>query len=235
MARKPKSENPPATPAAPRKRGRKARQAPDQANVNPDAIAACYMEYSSLRADSARIGQRIAKTLERYERSDGVDRVAIKESYVMAQKDPEVVSRQLARIKEYAQILDIIEVDEHTGQTSLSEAFAPKKPSPNVHAGLIAARANSDGYNTGFHGGSLEHNRHEAGSEEHQQWTVGFHDGHAERLKLSPDLAHVTTASTSRKRQEPPKKAVVGNGQAVDLEELTQAVRDELREQAATH
>ncbi len=229
MARKPKSENPPANSAAPAKRGRKARQVPDGANVNPDAVASCFMEYQSLMADSARISQRIAKTLERFEKSDGVDRIAIKEAYKMSQKEPEVVARQLARNKEYAQILDIIAVEE-TGQITLSETFVPKKPSPKVHAGLVAARANADGYNTGFHGGSLEHNRHEAGTEEHQQWVVGFHDGHAERIKLKPELANVVTATANRKRKEPAK---VDDGQ-VDLEELTSAVRAELDQQATT-
>jgi ribosome modulation factor len=232
VARKPKSENPTANSTAPKKRGRKARELPDQANVNPDAIAACFQEYSSLMADSARIGQRIAKTLERFEKSDGVDRRAIKNSYKLAQKDPEVVARELARDKEYAQILDLITTDDG-GQITLSDELipaAPKKLSPKARAGLAAARAHADGYNTGFHGGSLEHNRHEAGTEEHQQWVVGFHDGHAERIKLNPDLANVTTLSASRKRKEPVKTADA----TVDLEELTSAVRAELDQQATT-
>lgn len=169
-----------AAPAAePKKRGRP-RKEPSTANVNPDDVLACFNDYSSLRADVARIGQRIDKMLGRYEKQ-GVDRAAIKRMYALAQKDPAEVARQQQRDREYAEWLDIVTVDD-SGQSGFADGLAPKpKPSLEAKEKLAEARAYNDGYNTGKAGGMLEANRHHPGTAAHERWAVGWRDAEAEK------------------------------------------------------
>lgn len=232
MARKPKASasaeptdnagvEAPAAQARGRGRPKGAKnKARELTNENPDEVAKCFSEYVSLMRDQARIAQRIATLFDRYEKTGGVDRKAIKIAYKMSQQDPEIVARERAREDEYMRLLGIIEVDDD-GQVVMSEDFAPtvpKKLTNEAQELIDRARAYSDGYNTGLAGGTLEHNTHEPGSMKHQEWVVGFHDGDAERLLANPDAGKVTVASTRRTKKQPTKPA---NDEQTDLEDFT--------------
>lgn len=185
MAGKPKkaaTTETPETPAAEVKKRGRPRKVSVSTNVNPDDVIGCFNEYSSLRGDAARLGQRIDKMLARYE-NQGVDRAAIKRMYALSQKDPAEVAHQQQRDREYAEWLDIVTVDE-TGQSGFAEALtSASKPQPSMEAKqkLTEARAYGDGFNTGKAGGLLEANRHPAGSAEHERWVLGWRDAEWEK------------------------------------------------------
>jgi ribosome modulation factor len=171
-------------------------------NVNPDEIAACYAEYASLRADQARIGQRIASTLGRYEKL-GVQPKGIKHAYVMASKDPAIAAAQHRMMTEYLAILDIIDVGPD-GQGNFTAALGINKPTGEAATKLTQARVHMDGYNSGKAGGAKEACRWPAGTQEHVWWLEAWHDGNADRLAKNPDADKTTEASTARARREPP-------------------------------
>lgn len=229
MARK-KAATDPNAPA--KSRGRPKKEKTVITNVNPDAVVQCFVEVNGMLSDRARLDQRIAKTYERFEKSDGVDRKAIKEAIRLSKSDPAAAKAQLDRNREYAEILEITDIDD-AGQTGLSEDFAPrepKKPSADQQALLARARASTDGYNTGFVGGSLDNNPHVPGTSVHQEWAIGFHDGHAERLAQNPDADKVVVASTSRKRRQPKQTdledAIEGAEETFDIAAQERALAD---------
>lgn len=192
------------TPSEPKRgRGRPKKVVPT--NINPEAIAGCYTEYSSMMGDVARLGQRIAAMFGRYEKSDGVDSKAIKSSYALSQKDPEVAASQLRRNNEYARILGIVTFDANGQGDFIAGLDQPTAPTlaPEAAARVQAARAHADGYNTGKAGGTLEHNTNAPGTQAHVQWIEGFHDGHADRLLKNPDAGNIKQASPRRARREP--------------------------------
>lgn len=222
MARRPRTTDTDSN-SAKRGRGRPKKQKPDFSNVNPDAVAKYFTEYGGYMRDMARLSQRIATMLDRAEKTDGIDRKALKRAHKLSMQDPAVVAQERAREAEYLAILGIVEEDED-GQVGLSADFAPpakKKPTMEAQVLLDRARAQTDGYNTGLAGGDLNHNRHEPGTQLHQEWVIGFHDGHADRLMKNPDADKITVASDKRKRKEPtPPPADEGQS---DLEDAVTA------------
>jgi ribosome modulation factor len=172
-------------------------------NVNPDDVAACFAEYTSLRGDLARVQQKVAATLARYEKQ-GVDPKAIKHAYAEAQKDPAEAAAQHRKNVEYLAMLEIIDFGAD-GQGSFAAGLDVKvaKPGPKASEGLRVARAHSDAYNTALAGGTKDACPHEPASREWQAWHEGFSDGAADRLARHPEKATVTQAEP-RKRGRPP-------------------------------
>lgn len=199
----------------------------ENTNVSPDAIAGCYAEYASLMADSARNTQKIAAMFARWERSDGVDKDGIQDSYKLANKDPEEAKRRIKIRKEYRAILGIISMDED-GQLGLDAEFAPhvSKPSPELQQRVACARAHADGYNSGKAGGTIDACPYQVGSEEAVHWHDAWADGREDRIARNPDLENVTQAEP-RKRGRPPgsknKPKEVSDGDQTDLEEFVEA------------
>lgn len=191
-----------------RGRGRPRKQIPT--NINPEAVAGCFSEYSSMMGDMARLGQRIAVMFTRYEKSDGVDSKSIKHAYGLSRKDPAVAAAQVRRNNEYARLLGIVSFDAN-GQgdfmAGLDTGEPPLTLAPEAAARVQAARAHADGYNTGKAGGTMEHNTCEPGTEAHVRWIEGFHDGHADRIMKNPDADKAKQASTRRGRREPTEMA----------------------------
>ena len=212
------AETPEVAPAAEAKRRGRPRKDSTTQNVKADDVVACFTDYGSLRAEVARIGQRIAKMLGRYEKM-GVDGAAIKRMYALAQKDPAEVARQQQRDREYAEWLDIITVDE-TGQSGFADALAPspkQQPSLEAKEKLAEARAYNDGYNSGRAGGLLEANRHHPGTAGHERWVIGWRDAEAEKR----DGAEQTGTLTSP-----------AGGGLPDVSDLAREVEAELAEAA---
>ncbi|MEO8714399.1 MAG: hypothetical protein ABI369_05245, partial [Acetobacteraceae bacterium] len=133
---------------------KRAKQQELRPNVSPDDIASCYAEYSQMRADAARLGQRIAVTLARYEKQ-GVDANAIKHSYALAQKDPSVTAAQERANAEYLRILGIITV-EASGQGAFTAGLVVAQPSAEASSKVRGARAYNDAYNSARHGAKLD-------------------------------------------------------------------------------
>lgn len=179
-------------------------------NADADTVAQCATEYEALMADQARVGQRIATMLGRYEKQ-GVDPKAIKHCYRLSKHNPNERARLRAVCDEYAEILGLVTV-EPDGQGSFADGIAPKtapKLSDTAAAKLAAARAYNDGFNTGLHGGDIAgRERYATGSLEFVQWGQGFDDGKAEYLERHPDgSGQPTQATTSRKRARGGSKA----------------------------
>jgi ribosome modulation factor len=174
-------------------------------NVNPDDVAACFAEYTSLRGDVARVQQKIAATLGRYEKQ-GVDPKAIKHAYTQAQKDPAEAAAQHRRNTEYLAMLEIVSFDT-SGQGSFAAGLEVKvaKPGPAASAKLRNARIYNDSYNSGLAGGKIDACPHPPGSEDYVCWRDGWTDGHADRLARHPEKTDVTQAEPrkrGRRRQE---------------------------------
>lgn len=189
-------------------------------NVSPDAIAACYAEYASLMADQARNQQRIAALLGRYERSDGVDKDAIKNAYRLASKDPAEAKRRSDRRTEYLAILGILSTDGN-GQLGLSDDFAPRvaKPSLEMQQQLACVRAHTDGYNSALAGGTSDGCPWPAASEEFISWRDGWGDGREDLIARKPELENVTQAQPRRGPGRPPgsKNRPKGDEEAMSL------------------
>lgn len=207
----------------------------DKQQSNPDAIAGCFTEYSSMMADMGRLSQRIGTMFARYEKSDGVDAKAVKHSYTMAGKDPAEARRRHELNDAYLRITGVIRVDEATGQTEVSDEVMPRVPMPSreMQAQVAAARAFGDGYNSGKHGATIDSCPHAVGSETFVRWRDGWEDGHADRIERKPELANVTQAEPRRRGRPPGSKnkakdngtdeqAAAPNGQT-DIEEQIDA------------
>lgn len=170
-------------------------------NVDPNEVAACYAEYTSLMSDSARLGQKMATMLGRYEKM-GVDKKSIKHAYKMASQDPDEARSQHERNTEYLQMLGIVTWDKD-GQAGFAETLAPvAMPSPKLSERVRVARAHSDGFNSGLAGGSIDNCQFSPGSEEFVSWRDGWSDGHSDRLARNPD-ADKAKVATPRKKKQP--------------------------------
>jgi ribosome modulation factor len=181
---------------------KRAKQLEMKTNADPNEIAACFTEYASMRADAARVSQRIAALFGRYEKL-GVDQRAIKHSYAAAQKDPTEAAAQHRRNSEYLALLEIIDFGSE-GQGTFIAGLAVAKPGAKASEGIRAARAHADGYNSGLAGGKIEACKFATGSEEFVSWRDGWSDGHADRVARNPDADKVTQ-SEPRKRGRPRK------------------------------
>lgn len=158
---------------------RKSKEAAAQTNVNPDDEAACYSEYEDLRGESARVGQRIAKTLERYKKL-GVDTSAIKFAYAESQKE-DATARHRSRTALMARLAVIEWEWEDSGQGSFGSGLDIGKMSTEG-AGLVSrGRAKSAGYKAGNTGVPHEPNPYEPGTQEHVLWLEQWHAGFAVR------------------------------------------------------
>lgn len=180
---------------------RKAKAETAKTNVNPDDVAACYTDYSGLRGDIARLQQRVAATLGRYEKQ-GVDPKSIKYAYAQASKDPAEVAATHRRNFEYLRMLDLISVDAD-GQGSFADGIAPPaiaKPSAEASILVFLSRVRVDAYNSALAGGKIDACVHIAGTEAFDVWRRAFAEGHADRLLKNPDADKVTVA-TPRKRK----------------------------------
>lgn len=198
---------------------KKAKQQDLKPNVNPDDVAACYTEYASMRADVARLGQKIAAMFGRYAKS-GVDEKAIKAAYAASSKDPSEARAQHRRNTEYMAMLDIIKFDE-AGQGGFIDGLVVTvaKPSDAASERVRLARIYSDGYNSGLAGGKIDASSHAPGSEAFVRWRDGWTDGHADRLARNPDADKVTQAQPRKRGRGRPAR----NGAAAPHDAMGQA------------
>jgi hypothetical protein len=189
-----------------------AMQQADQSNVDPSIIQACLAEYTQGDSELKRLAQRQAALLRRYE-GQGVNVKSIKAAHRAAKLDKSAARAQAQSDMRYLVITGILRPadDEWVKQVSQSSLFDQdedvdqiSEPSPD----LARARAYSDGYNSGRHGGEAINNPFQAGSSEYVSWEKGRTDGRADKA-LRPGRENTKQADTSaprRGRGRPPGK-----------------------------
>jgi hypothetical protein len=168
------------------------------AEVDPALVQACAAEYTQLNTEAARLAQKTAAMLGRYQRQ-GVNVRSIKRAHKAGRSDAAAASAQLRTDVRYQIILGILKPadDEWTRAVVQSEMFADLAETPRVDPRLSKARAQSDGYNTGRHGGEGAENPHPPGTAEHLAWNQGHRDGVADRA-LKPAKPRVADATPRR-------------------------------------
>lgn len=167
-------------------------------NSTAEDTAECFLELTELKASMARIGQKTAVTIARYENM-GVDVDAVRECMKLEKKDdaPEWIKRVLAA----AAVLRIIPVaEEDDGQMTLMPGLKVAAADQETQDRLAIARAHGDGYNTGRRGGSADDNPHKAGTEVYVAWGNGCLDGQADRAARKPSAENTQTADTTNRR-----------------------------------
>lgn len=176
-----------------------------KSNVSPDDEAACFTEYSDLRGESARIGQRIGSMLERYKKM-GVDTKSIKANYALSQKEDatEILMAQVEQAKRLA----IIEWDED-GQSSFDRGLEIGSMSPESARMISRGRAKAAGYKAGNTGTSTNANPHQPGTEEHVLWLEQFHAGHAQRVADGKGDVVKASPRSRKKASEVPTDATI--------------------------
>jgi hypothetical protein len=161
---------------------RKLSEAMDQSNVDPSVIQACLAEYTTIDTEIKRLAQRQAAMFRRYE-GQGVVPRSIKRAHRMSKLDKAVAAAEARTDVRYLVITGVLKPadDDWVKQVAQSDMFAegeePGTPSPE----LARARAYSDGYNSGRHGGEAINNPFLAGAAEHVEWEKGRRDGAADR------------------------------------------------------
>jgi hypothetical protein len=192
-----------------------AMQAANQSNVDPSIIQACLAEYTQGDSELKRLAQRQAALLRRYE-GQGVNVKSIKAAHRAAKLDKAAARAQAQSDMRYLVITGILRPadDEWVKQVSQSSLFDGEDveqvstPSPD----LARARAYSDGYNSGRHGGEAINNPFQAGSAEYVGWEKGRTDGQADKA-LRPGRENTKKADTSsRPRGRPPGARNKANG-----------------------
>lgn len=178
-------------------------------NVDPSLIQACLAEYTEVDTQIKRLSQKQAAMFKRYE-NQGVNVRSIKNSHRASRQDKAAAAAQAQSDVRYLIITGVLnpandDWAKHVSQTDMfSQEASATSPIGTVSPQLARARAHSDGYNTGRHGGDGQTNPHTAGSAEHVAWLGGLKDGQADRA-LRPGAARVVKANDAapRKRGRP--------------------------------
>lgn len=184
MAKKPKDE--PATP-----------------NTNTDDVAECYVEYTEFMGQIARVRQKIATMLARYENM-GVHTKSVRACYRLANMDdaPDYVKEMLRT----AAILKIIPAaEESDGQMTFLPGLKVAPPSPASASKVNRSKVFWDGYDAGLAGHLVETCTFAAGSEDFVTWRDGWEDGHRD-WEAKPKNQNVETASSEPKPRGRPRK-----------------------------
>ena len=164
-------------------------------NVSPDDEALCFHEFSEKKAEIGRIQKSIRALFARY-KNRGVDTAAIKFAYGQSLKE-NCVELQHSRTALMIR-LGIITIEE-TGQGNFLGGLSVAGPSNDNMLKLQLGRIKSDGYNTGYNGGSVDASPWEPGTEQHVAWRESFFHGASDRTDHRPALAGVTAAAPRRR------------------------------------
>ena len=174
-------------------------------------------EFPSFLARDLELGSQIARlnaargtNMSRWENMGG-DPDEIREGRKF---DRDGMAR-LNLVKRVAGYMGMIEV-EASGQTTFAKALDPNAPKPKA-PGLTAealelARADTDGWNTGWAGGSQGDNPHEPGTEIHVGWARACTDGADARQER--DTAKGKAPAVAAEKRKPGRP--VGSGKKAD-------------------
>lgn len=195
MARKPKTAEvteapPPETPAEqPEKRGRgRPKLARPQNGPSPEEIAECLARFTIMTTEAAKINQEKSTLLTNFKKSGG-DVDALKETHRALKLDPKIAQAQLESKIRYLHQQGIKVSWAKDGQAAMDDILGPTvdKSSKAWHDGA-AARANSDGINSGRLGAAPSDNPFHAGTEEYVAWHEGRDSGQEQRMAKKPEM-----------------------------------------------
>lgn len=175
-----------------------------------DDVAECYVEYTELMGQIARVRQKIATMLARFENM-GVHTKSVRACYRLANMDdaPDYVKQMLRA----AAILKIIPAaEESDGQMTFLPGLKVSPPSPEAAAKVNNSKNFWDGHDAGTSGDLMEACKFAPGTEEYVIWEKGWKSGHDEWL-AKPKNANTTAAPTvirkrGRKADNPPETAL---------------------------
>lgn len=192
--------------AAKRGRGRPRIERPTN-GPTPDQQAETLAELIRLDTESAKLGQAKATVLNRFEKWGG-NKKQIKAVKALLMLDGREAQVNVETLLHYSANAGIEVRWQADGQSTLVDSLEPAKPKKTT-AGtrdLAAARAESDGYNSGKSGGVPHDNPHHPGSEEYVAWHDGRDSGArdmAAKSGLTDRIAASKTADTSMPATEP--------------------------------
>lgn len=181
-------------------------------NIDPNRVAEAL---AALTGNMTVVGQKmnevkkVRQKLKRdetyYEQEHGIDPKAIRDRYAELQMTPRERERKyvLEQITRRAVNLYLWNADSEEDFEALMAAAAETQAASGDSAMKLAgARAYADGYNSGMNGGSpITDNKHEAGTYEHQMWSLGCADaiGEEDQAEAPP-----MPAASPKPRGRPP-------------------------------
>ena len=145
-------------------------------NTPADDVAECYVEYTEMMGQIARVRQKIASMLQRFD-GMGVNIKAVKACYRLANMDdaPDYVKEMLRA----AAILNIIPAEQESdGQMTFLPGLKVAPPSAASQGKVNRSKVFWDGYDAGLAGHLIEVCKFQAGTEDFVTWRDGWDDGH---------------------------------------------------------
>lgn len=208
---------------------RKLSDAVQSMNVDPSIIQACLAEYTTIDVEMKRLAQKQAAMFGRYE-GQGVNKRSIKNAHKMSRLDRAEASAQAQSDARYLIITGILNPADddwaravHQSQMftdaeeTETDAPSPATKAPVMSSALNQARAHTDGYNSGKHGGEAANNPYLQGTAEYVQWAKGLSDGLADR-KLRGKGATKVASTSKRGRPAGSGKRSKSNGNGAAAE-----------------
>lgn len=199
---------------------RKLSEAMSQTNVDPVVIQACLAEFTQMDTEMKRLAQRVGAMFRRYE-GQGVVPRSIKRAHRLSKLDRAAAAAETRTDIRYMVVAGVLKPadDAWVQQVSQSDLFADDDaetigtPSPD----LARARAHTDGYNFGRHGGAAVNNPFPAGTAEHVEWHKGCGDGQADREMRGSTKGKAADTSSTRKPGRPLGSRNKPNGDAAHV------------------
>jgi len=198
MARKPSNGD--ATGETKRGRGRpKSVAAPASNGPSQQRTKEVLAEYTRLETEGARINQAKSTLLNGYEREGG-SKKNLKRVHALMKLDPREAQAELEGLLRLSHGVGIVVRFQDDGQGTIMDYLdAETAPAKNTQGDrdLAAARAHSDGYNSGLTGAAPSDNpfSHQPGSEEFVEWHNGRDEGQRDRMAKRPELGSRVTAA----------------------------------------
>lgn len=178
-------------------------------NSTAEDDANCYLDLIEISSAIARLSQKKGAIIGRYENM-GVDVEAVQGCIKLEkQKDPPDWVRRMIAMAAKLKIIPVAE--ESGGQMTLMPGLKVAAADQKTQDKLAIARAHTDGFNTGRHGGSADDNKHKPGTEVYVAWGNGCLDGQADRAaRKKPDAENTKAADTTNRRAatQPPATAL---------------------------
>ena len=168
---------------APRKEGAKAAAVLLNISPTPQEKRAALDQYSEIKRSIASLSRQARTVLKDHE-AQGGDGKMIMAMWKLESLTSGEAEAHVARYFEYARDIGIRVHFETSGQGALTDMLASPgaaAPSLDAEAALQAARAYSDGYNSGRNGAAPSDNPHHPGTEPYIKWHNGRDDGQREK------------------------------------------------------
>jgi ribosome modulation factor len=189
---------------------RKPRTQPDSADTqsppngpSPERIAEVLAEFTQLTTAGQRINQQKSTLLTTFQKQGGKPKL-LKALHASLKLDKAEAVAEIGEYVRYHATQDIRVSWLANGQGALDDVLGDEHAAPAKNTkgqrDLAAARAHSDGYNSGLRGAKPSDNpfAHAPGSEEYVQWHDGRDEGQRDYLNKNGGLAdRIAAAATA--------------------------------------